>query len=806
MSDAFDLAQRQLQSIAAASEGRLEVLGTQDPGDGSLFIDISVDTSGIQGTPQGMPLRARERFVVGVPEDFPYQPPSFYTRHTRFLGYAHVYWGHYLCLYQAPETEWNPSDGMFGFVDRMELFLKDAAAGNLDPIGAPRHPPTTSHSSRKNIPTIVPRADTPTVEADTWYGLATIDRISNVRTDVSGWVDILHDEWPETPTAAAVLLAKPLSHEFPSKVGDLIRALEAHGLQRKLLILTIRCALINAPAEAPLLLIVGAPMRGLAGAESTQQHLTAWLIEKEVANTLRLVAPLSTDSDDVRTLKDDLEARYFEILEDKPVDWCPVLEDRPEIITRRDSGARASWFSGRKIVIWGCGAIGAQLAEGVARAGAASIALYDSARIKPGILVRQPYEDLDIGKYKAEVLATHLQRIRPELHVTSHVQNVLTAVLDRDDWTDGADLILDATASRSVLAKTESARKRSFHAVPLASTVLGPTAESCMLLLAARGHSGATFEVSREAKLSLLADKLGSPYIEDYFPQRPGKPFQPEPGCSEPTFVGSYADVASLSQLMLNVIPTLLQTLHPSEGAAWFCHSAGSKSMLSTLEYRFDGRVSSDDPTSSFEVRISRRAWQQMQEVVKKSAWRYGRRVETGGILLGERDEVLRIMWVDEFSAPPSDSVLTEDEFLCGVQGTMVLHTDRDRRSHGSTRYLGMWHTHPSSLPVPSSKDVAAMFALSEQVGGPLAHSLMVIVGTPYEGLSLATYAFSASELEGRIFRRTCAVTHPPTDLPQSAHYLGFRSAPHSPGQEEEGIRKKVSDKASNTRVPDGVR
>ena len=772
MSDAFELALSQLQSIAAASEGRLEVLGTQDPDDGSLFIDISVDTSGIQRTPQGMPLRARELFVVGVPADFPFQAPSFYTRHARFLSYAHVYWGHYLCLYQAPETEWNPSDGMFGFVDRMELFLKDAAAGNLDPIGAPRHPPTTPLSNRKNVPTIIPKVDTPKVGTNTWYGLATIDRVSNARTDVSGWVDILHDDWPDTPTAAAVLLARPLSHEFPSKVGDLIRALEANGLQRKLLILTIRCALINAPAEAPLLLLVGAPMRGLAGAENAQQHLTAWLIEKDIANTLRLVAPLSTDSDDLRTLKDDLEARYFAILEDKPVDWCPVLEGRPEIITRRDRGARANWFRGRKIVIWGCGAIGAQLAEGVARAGAASITLYDTARIKPGILVRQPFVDLDIGKYKAEVLATHLQRIRPELEITSHVQNVLTAVLDRDDWTDGADLVLDATASRAVLAKTESARKKNFHAVPLASTVLGPTAESCMLLLAARGHSGAPFEVSREAKLALLADTLGSPFIRDFFPQKPGIPFQPEPGCSEPTFIGSYADVASLSQLMLNAIPTLLEKMQPSEAAAWFCHTAGNNGSFSMLQYRFDGRISSYDPTSGFEVRISRRAWQQMQEVVQKSAWRYGRRVETGGILLGERDEVLRIMWVDEFSAPPPDSALTENEFLCGIKGTLALHTGRNQKSHGSTRYLGMWHTHPSSLPLPSSKDVAAMFSLSAQAGGALAHSLMVIIGTPYDGLALATYAFSASELEGEVVRRTCVVTHPPTDLPQYARRL----------------------------------
>ena len=100
-------------------------------------------------------------FYIGVSKDFPFEAPVLLVSHKRFLGYPHVYWGSYLCLYQAPETEWNSSDGMFGFMERVDLFLRSAAAGKLDPVGAPMHPPTTPASKKTDLPTVIPKVDAP---------------------------------------------------------------------------------------------------------------------------------------------------------------------------------------------------------------------------------------------------------------------------------------------------------------------------------------------------------------------------------------------------------------------------------------------------------------------------------------------------------------------------------------------------------------------------------------------------------------------------------------------------------------------
>lgn len=116
-------------------------------------------------------------------------------------------------------------------------------------------------------------------------------------------------------------------------------------------------------------------------------------------------------------------------------------------------------------------------------------------------------------------------------------------------------------------------------------------------------------------------------------------------------------------------------------------------------------------------------------------------------------------------TGPPKDSILSETEFVCGVLGTAALHKKRDSESRGSIRYVGMWHTHPDSAPLPSRTDMAAMTSLSRQTGASDAHTMMMIVGTPYQKLCLATYVFSRAEVINNNGFRTCALLFPPSTL-----------------------------------------
>src|SRR5437879_6555500 len=114
MTDGQHFALEQVKDIEAASGGTLELLSHTDRKSGDLEVEVSVYCGDMPHADGGLPLHDRERLVIRIPSGFPFQMPTVYTRHDRFAGFPHVQWRRSLCLYQAPSTEWDPSDGMFG--------------------------------------------------------------------------------------------------------------------------------------------------------------------------------------------------------------------------------------------------------------------------------------------------------------------------------------------------------------------------------------------------------------------------------------------------------------------------------------------------------------------------------------------------------------------------------------------------------------------------------------------------------------------------------------------------------------------
>jgi len=105
----------------------------------------------------GIRLRPRERFVISVPKGFPFNKPETWTTHTRFAGHPHVQWKRQLCLYQSPATEWDVSDGIYGFMERLDQWVRAAAASRASPARA--WPAQTSWIQR--VPLSIRQSPTP---------------------------------------------------------------------------------------------------------------------------------------------------------------------------------------------------------------------------------------------------------------------------------------------------------------------------------------------------------------------------------------------------------------------------------------------------------------------------------------------------------------------------------------------------------------------------------------------------------------------------------------------------------------------
>ena len=102
---------------------------------------------------------------------------------------------------------------------------------------------------------------------------------------------------------------------------------------------------------------------------------------------------------------------------------------------------------------------------------------------------------------------------------------------------------------------------------------------------------------------------------------------------------------------------------------------------------------------------------------------------ETGGILLGEIDDSLSSIYIDAATSAPPDSVKSPESFLCGVKGTFQQCKYHANKSGGSTHFVGVWHTHPISMPQPSKIDLRAMEQILHMQEKTPRHVIMLIIG-----------------------------------------------------------------------------
>jgi len=722
------LALDQLGDIAARSNGALEIMGEPFSGKGgeTVGVRLSLATRQYRKT-GGIALRDRERVTLTLHPNFPFTVPWLHFAHKRFIGAPHVQWGNYICLYQSTETEWAPADGLFGFFDRVDAWFSAAGAGQLDPEDAPLHPPITYP---KSSTTFVIHANAPNVPDDAiyWLGRADLEKIRDNRFDVTKWTHL--NDWPDAqvddpPVAAAILLKCPLPMEFPTKVKDLIEVVERADVTFSLLYKLWRLFALMTPVGQPAYFVLGAPMRRRAAGEPLRQHLTVWEIEAEALEHLRAMIASSGNDDEATS-----NLAHWMVTADAR--WCRVLEDRPELVHRRDRDTLATGLKDKRILLFGCGALGSAAAETITRAGARAVTLVDNGIVGPGLLTRQRYRASDVGLAKATALKDRLLDIGLPCVVEAEVHNLGTTALTHFNLSEW-DMIIDATASTRVSHRIEQELAAQALEIPLVTLSVSASASDGCIIVRMPGYAGGPQQIARQAKMEALVSDAGHPLIKAFWPERDEIViFQPEPGCSAPTFVGSAADIdfhaAALLNLGLGRVATLDATQASMDMIAAPWHD-GKRSATPHLRYTFGAYPRFTEQRHGYHVLQSEIAQRGMTAEIRRIGRTRSEKVETGGLIFGEIDDSHRTIWIDSVSGPPPDSEASPEKFLCGTSGTRDLADIKAKASGGSSRFIGIWHTHPVSRGRPSEDDLAAMIQLLHLQAFPPRQVMMLIVG-----------------------------------------------------------------------------
>lgn len=503
---------------------------------GQLVVRLRINTSGIEVVRGGLPVDADHEDVLAVfTPSYPLLPPLAGVDHDRFVGHAHVLQGDRLCVYLDPEQEWHPDHGVVGFLDRLWRWFEDAAADRFDARTALYHPVGGVLHADRDTPTVVVRSEPG--DGNQTFSRRWLRQRSSHRLDL-----VRQDEAAGGPQAAVITLSRPLRYGAGTTVAGLSAALlgAQHPKAVDVLGFMAQTAARN-PRGDPIYFVLAVP-----DSETDTQsprHLVCGRLPGPAAEQLRRAA--LRDGAFLRLTKADIPF-------DAPIEWCTVSEERQAATTRRDSGRPVSAYAGKHVVVWGCGGLGSWTAEFLTRAGVARITLCDPANISGGLLVRQDYEELDIGTNKAAALERRVQAIRDNIAVD--VVGGLSVLADNGGL-PACDLVIDATVSNTAGALL-TATWASTTQRPLVARISTDRATSTLGLLTVTtpAHGPTPEEADRQTGDAVRRTGSLEPYLSFWDEVSPEDELTPTPGCSTPTFHGSAADLAAMAGTLVSLL------------------------------------------------------------------------------------------------------------------------------------------------------------------------------------------------------------------------------------------------------------
>ncbi|HNI35131.1 MAG TPA: ThiF family adenylyltransferase [Microthrixaceae bacterium] len=521
----------QLVELLDATEG-MEVVGEPSMEQGGYACVIELDTTGLDRACDGLKVNAREQVTLTFTDSYPHVPPEATVDHLRWLGFPHVMAGQQLCLFLDHFREWDPDGGAAAVLHRLWDWFAEAAAGRFDPRTSLHHGFGGVTTASRGNPMLVVRSAPDDLRPGI-RSIAVAER-SPRRMDLISWSPRrTEDHLP----GLALVSAQPFRLGLPTTLRGILHALvspvyggwdldypTAGFPTVDLLRFRLEKLLAELDPDEALVLLFAAPNLGVAG-----------------SGGFDLMAARTTAG----ALAEDLDASSNG---SGQLDFMRVDDARPEVTTRRDDARPTSWFHGRSVELWGCGALGSWIAELLVRSGVRRLHLRDFTNVTSGLLVRQNFLDEDIGTPKAEALASRLRGISPDVEIKALG---VAHEMFSDGLDDACELLIDATVSGPAARLLDFVAPRVDPDLLIAQVATDSTSATLGLVTCTHGGT-----IPSELDATVRDTVLGDPQLQAFRRLWDGDDelLTPARGCSTPTFRGSAADVMGVASSLLSLL------------------------------------------------------------------------------------------------------------------------------------------------------------------------------------------------------------------------------------------------------------
>ena len=341
----------------------------------------------------------------------------------------------------------------------------------------------------------------------------------------------------------------------------------------------------------------------------------------------------------------------------------------------------------KRLLMFGAGSLGSELAECLVREGAFKWVIVDDDVLLPHNLGRHTLTCEDVAIPKALALARRISQIRYDADARGIVENVLRPISpdSLDTCFRDAEIVLDASASVTV-ARAISDRPESSRRI---SAFFTPNGNSAVLMVEDESRK----ETLREIEATYLREVLVDPMLIHHM----GKPDDmPYTGACRAT---TNKIPSSSAQLLSGLIARAISLTVEKPDAA-----------LKIWQLADDGSVSCSNPQIDTE-KCELGGWcvvfpaSLREELIAERKSMLPN--ETGGALLGMVDQEKKRIDVIHGLQQPDDSKGTQLGFTRGTRRLRKVVGEMIERSGNQIRYIGEWHSHPEgSRAFPSGTDL----------------------------------------------------------------------------------------------------
>ena len=740
MSDPHSLARAQLAELLAEKPtvirlreiepGRLHRSRWERERD-QLHLDVELSTHGLRAEQGAEEVAAWEPFTFIIDAHYPHRPPGVRVAagegagEKRWAHLPYVQWAVLLRLFGDESEQWNAAEGLYGLVDRVREWMRAMLAGELPPDGLLLRPPRPQLSPRSRHLRVEPELTLPHErETDLLYAWCT-DHDGEQK--ISRWLResqlqeqlaSAHRTGEKFHLAPALLLGTTLQIRYPSSLGELYREIN----------------------ELPLL--AGLRLADPAGALEEALRRAAAANQTSPADSFsRQILLLGTRLGSTDSAHLTAWSMPGTIDEDSGLEWLEIDDGRHGVVRRRRQGPVTAWLDGKKVLLLGCGSLGAPIAEHCVRAGVKTLTLVDHGTVTPPDLLNQPYAPADINEPKVERLAQRLRALRSDLEVRPHNEDIL-AFFDRDSGAPADhDLVVDATSQVSVRSAIEVAHRRDRDAwPPLLTLLLGPTAERAMVLLCREGATAAGYDVLRRTAIDTRVSGRAEAWediLQDFLTSagrrgilHPGSAVQTHALASALFWAGLAELENSTREEPMVAIPVRLPGRDLPLKSMW----------LTWCNDHLVADVPQEGSPVSYEVRLSQRALATMRTESRRNHRERAPGVPSGGVLFGAFDDTLRILHIDAAGRPATDVTLYGHDRA----GTQALNAHHRRGTQNRVRLVGSWSLHPDGhrdKPLPQDQLLQELARLNGDASDPahrfdhrFDHRFVLLSLTPTEG------------------------------------------------------------------------